>query len=611
MGNPVTENPLATRSDVQRAVRQLVAPLEPHHSPGGALVRVGAAGASFPNHEAGIEGYARSLWGVATLAAGGGEFDGWKRYRSGLVNGTDPEHPEYWGTIADGRQKVVEGSCLGMALGLVPEQLWEPLDEAERERVQTWLTAANGEWIPDNNWRFFRVLANVGLSSVEAPFDRQQVATDLDRLETFALDDGWYADGPDAPVDYYCAWTMHVEGLLYAWLAEDDPERAARFRRRAIEFASEYRHLFEPSGRAVPYGRSLTYRFAQAAFWGALALVGRDADLPWGEIRGLWLRNLRWWFDQPIFAADGTLTVGYRYPSQKMTERYNSPSSPYWAFRAFLPLIVDADHPFWTADERPLPELDRQRPIEAADLLVRREPDHVVAFTGGTAAPRYRNKYDKFAYSSHFGFGVDDGIAGLDACGIDSTLVVSTDGEHFRGRTAALDGSVDDGIAASTWDPFDDVTIRTKVLPVGPWHVRIHQLEAARAIETAEGGFALPTTEERYADDVRETTEGQMAAVSFEDFSGLRAVGGGDRCEPAVTTPVPNTNVQHPRTAVPVLSRSFEPGSYRFATAVLGVPGTASPTAWTEPPTVEWTWSGATIGDGEGETRQTVNLEQQ
>jgi len=612
MRNPVVQNPLQSRSDLQRAVRQLVAPLEAHHSSGGALIRPGVTGAWFPNREAGIEGYARSLWGIAALAAGGGSFDGWDRYRAGLINGTDPDHAEYWGTIADGHQKVVESSCIGMALGLVPEQLWVPLDDEERANVQRWLTAANGESIPDNNWRFFRVLANVGLAAVGAEYDSAQVETDLDRLEEFALGDGWYVDGPDAQVDYYSAWTMHVEGLLYAWLA-DDTERTARLRERAVSFVDDYQYLFEESGRAIPYGRSQTYRFAQAAFWGALALAGRDADLPWGEVRGLWLRNLRWWFDQPIFAADGTLTLGYRYPSLKMTEPYNSPASPYWAFRAFLPLTVDADHPFWTADEQSLPDLDRQRTLNHANLVMRREADHVVALTGGTDAPNYSNKYDKFAYSSHFGFGVDDGVAGLDACGVDSTLVVSADGEHYRGRSADLRSSVATGVARSVWEPFDDVTVSTWVVPVGSWHVRAYRLDTDRRIESADGGFALPTTDEREADDVIETTDDRSATVRFQDFSGVRALATtatGDTTDGDVVRPSPNTNLQHPRTAVPVLTRTFEPGTHRFASAVLGVPGESErPDVWSSPPSVAWTSDGVDVFDGEGSLVQSLDGE--
>ena len=96
LANPLAGNPLRTRADLQRAVRDLVAPLLPHFSPGGARVRLGSFGAAFPPADAELEGFARPLWGLAPLAAGGGEFAHWERWRRGLEAGCDPEHPERW-----------------------------------------------------------------------------------------------------------------------------------------------------------------------------------------------------------------------------------------------------------------------------------------------------------------------------------------------------------------------------------------------------------------------------------------------------------------------------------------------------------------------------------
>lgn len=62
----------------------------------------------------------------------------------------------------------------------------------------------------------------------------------------------------------------------------------------------------------------MTYRFAMAAFWGALALAlalaGEEA-LPWGVVKGLYLRHLRWWSRPEIADRDGVLSVGYGYPT--------------------------------------------------------------------------------------------------------------------------------------------------------------------------------------------------------------------------------------------------------------------------------------------------------
>ena len=78
------------------------------------------------------------------------------------------------------------------------------------------------------------------------------------------------------------------------------------------------------SASSVPFGRSLTYRFAMIAFWSAVAFSGVDEFSP-GVVKGLILRHLRWWQQQPIFDRDGILTLGFAYPNLAMCEDYNSP----------------------------------------------------------------------------------------------------------------------------------------------------------------------------------------------------------------------------------------------------------------------------------------------
>src|SRR2546423_389060 len=96
--NPMAGNPLLTKDDVRRAVVDLVEPIVAHLSPGGARARLGSFGAHFPGRVAELEGYARPLWGIVPLVAGGGTFAHWDRWVAGLANGTDPEGPEYWGS---------------------------------------------------------------------------------------------------------------------------------------------------------------------------------------------------------------------------------------------------------------------------------------------------------------------------------------------------------------------------------------------------------------------------------------------------------------------------------------------------------------------------------
>ena len=95
---PIAGNPLKTRADVQEAVRQICEPLKPHYSVGKARVRLGATCTNYGEARCEMEAFARPFWGLIPLAAGGGESDFWEICREGLRNGTNPLHPEYWGS---------------------------------------------------------------------------------------------------------------------------------------------------------------------------------------------------------------------------------------------------------------------------------------------------------------------------------------------------------------------------------------------------------------------------------------------------------------------------------------------------------------------------------
>lgn len=68
--------------------------------------------------------------------------------------------------------------------------------------------------------------------------------------------------------DYYIPWAIQYYGLLYSKFAADtDPRRSALYRERATLFARQFVYWFDANGAALPFGRSLTYRFAQNSFW--------------------------------------------------------------------------------------------------------------------------------------------------------------------------------------------------------------------------------------------------------------------------------------------------------------------------------------------------------
>lgn len=112
----VTSNRVLTRHDMVRLLNDLLTPLEACQSTGGARVRIGHGGAGFDPVAAELEGYARALWGLGPLLASEPEHPLFRTMRvkwvQGLINGTDPNHVEYWGDCSDRDQRLVEQAAI-------------------------------------------------------------------------------------------------------------------------------------------------------------------------------------------------------------------------------------------------------------------------------------------------------------------------------------------------------------------------------------------------------------------------------------------------------------------------------------------------------------------
>lgn len=498
---PIQSNPLRTKEDLRLAFRQLTDPLLPYYSPGRALLQLGATGAGYSEAVAGMEGFSRVLWGLIPLLAGGG--DGGPLLDvclEGIRNGTDPAHGEYWGCAGDYDQRLVEMAAFGLALALVPEKLIEGLGRSGVEQLAEWLRPINGSKLWDCNWVLFRVMVQMGFRKAGLDYDRELTLQTLDEIERFYLGGGWYADGVGGHSDYYVPFAIQYYTLLYAvFMEDDDPERAKLYRERAAVFAEDFIHWFAEDGAALPYGRSLSYRFSQAAFWSVMAFAQVETPYPLGVIKGIILRHLRWWMAQPIFSSDGLLTIGYAYPNLVMAEGYNSPGSPYWAMKTFLILALPDSHTFWSAEELPLPGLQPRAMQKAPHLVLCRQQDpgvsHVAAFNSGHPASNEHThtsaKYEKFVYSTFFGFSVPRAEWGLAQGAFDSMLALSEGDNLYRVKRRCEETEVCEDFLYAKWKPWADVVVQTWIIPGVPWHVRVHHIATGRVLDTAEGGFAL------------------------------------------------------------------------------------------------------------------------
>lgn len=581
-------NELRTRQDMIDAAAALIQPLIPCLSPGKSRLLLGHTGVCYDEGVAGMEGFSRVLWALVPMLAGKVPQAEplWQLWKEGIINGTDPEHEEYWGDIGSCDQRMVEMAVMGMALCLVPERFYGELTTRQQDNLFRWLNQINHHEMPRNNWQFFRILVNIGFLNVGRPVDDKRLQSDLDDMEGHYTADGWYFD-KETQRDYYTLWAFHYYGLVYAAAMDSrDPQRAERFRQRARLMLPRFACWFDREGRGLPYGRSLTYRFAQGSFFSACALAGVTAEkVDWGQLKGLLLQNLRYWLRQPIFDRDGVLTIGYGYPNLIMSEGYNGPGSAYWAMKVFAVLALPEEHPFWQAEERPC-DVPPVFCDEHVRLLLTRDGDNrqVVAYTAGNHAYEHMHedeKYEKFAYSTQFAFSVVKEAGALNRGAFDSMLAVKGGKDLWHARSGCDSFSITEKEVTFTWRPMDGVRIESRIIPWGMWHVRRHVVTADRPVEAAEGAFAIPRDwpGRRLCDRVATAIRADAAcalAHGEKGTSAIYAIQGYEKGE--VIYPEANTNLMYPRTVLPTLHAHLPAGTTTLVCCVFTDAGNACPT---------------------------------
>lgn len=569
---------MRTKQHYSALVARWIAAAVPHLSVDCTRLHAGDTAAQYPDDVAGMEGFIRLLWGLFPLISGGVTPPWHDKFITGVRHGCDPQHPGYWGDVGDNDQRCVEMAAFGLGLALPGSGLWQALTPGEQDNLVRWLSQSADVAVPDNNWHFFPVLIQLGLKCVGREYDMAVIDRHLDAIEPFWLGNGWYCDGKGKPRDYYIASAFHFYGLIYSHFMQDvDPARCLRYRQRAQQFAEDYRYYFTADGAGIPFGRSLTYRFVQVAFWSAVAFTGLEVFSP-GVVKGLILRHLDYWLDQPFTDASGLFSIGYAYPNLIMAEDYNSPGSPYWALKAMLILALPEESAFWQAACEPLAALEAIHPIPQAGQIIVHSAAHRHAWllmSGQFDKNNFVNfdqKYGKFAYSSQFGFTLERGRYGLNHAAVDSMLLFSAGDEYYRGRRACDSAEVTASWVRSSWRPWDDVTVTSWLLPLEEGHVRIHRIATPRPLSCVEGGFA--------ANHHRQICLNQRAdAITVEtsdDYSRIVNLHG-DRHPRVVTTP-PNSNVLYAAPAdIPCLSGQLSAGTHWLACYVSADPGAVRP----------------------------------
>ena len=559
----------SSKKAAEQALLDVLNPLKPFYSESGARIHVGVTSTHYENDTIPMEAFARPLWGLVPFWTGGGsdpEFE--ELYRKGLEAGPDPSHPDYWHTCRDYDQKFCEMAAIAFGMLFCPEKVWEPLSERGKDNLVEWLWEINRNECCACNWQFFSIMTNVALYKAGRPYDKKRLQEGLDCIDAYYDAGGWYNDGNGGDKDYYNPFVMVTYGMVYArFMEKEDPERCRRYIERALAFGKDYIYWFSEDGSAFAYGRSMTYRFAQAAYFSVCALCGVEV-FPLPVLKGILARHLTHWLNLPIWDNADILSIGYAYPNLQMSESYNAPGSPYWAMKAFMFLGLPEDHPFWAAECAPLPKLDERKYLEHAGMVIQRGKENVVALVPGRLVADGHShtveKYSKFAYSSKFGFSIMRSNVTLAECAPDSMLAFEAYGYFFVKDVIDPDFTVSDERLIFSWSPIKGIHVKTTIEPTQTGHIRTHEITSDVECKAYDCGFAVSTDDRKpYSRTENEDT----SCVENEDgYCSVRAVEGDGAGQ--VLIPDPNTNLMSSKTSIPMAVYAIRPGVQTIRTQV-------------------------------------------
>jgi hypothetical protein len=495
----------------QDSARRLLEPLAALMRPGRADLEIHGAPSDHDRQADRLESFARPLTLAAFwLQSAARPEDAAFRtrlatwFREGLVLGTDPASPHYWGPDASYHQHHVEMGLTAIALQVAARDIWTPLSPEEKNQVARWFATCRGGGIVNNNHLFMSVhiLEFLGRHGYAHRTDRAVITAHLNQLETMHRGGGWFEDGINQAYDHYNAYAFHFYGLMWAHLhGAHDAARATRWRDWAQLFVRDYQHFFAASGEHPAFGRSITYRFNCLNVFG-LALAENCTDVAPGLLRRLCTRNLDFFLSRPIYTAQGVLAPGFTDRFDKIIEPYSAPASPYWAAKGFTPLLLPPNHAFWHDAEQPLPaERGFVHVMKAPGLVTRSVPGGDIeilnagSMVGNTQLRYGAWKWSKLSYRTgvHFCYAFPE----ISNVSLDSALTAQVDDGRIFGRHSTVAVELTDDHLGYSWNlGFKtgqvNTSVETFVFWRAGWLLQVHHYEARQPVVLRVGGFSLP-----------------------------------------------------------------------------------------------------------------------
>jgi len=247
-------------------------------------------------------------------------------------------------------QNLVEFGALSISLLAIPEILWDPLSQSQKDKLAaTMISYGDGPTVP-SNWKFFNIFVLSFFECKGYSINKNLLTEYLQKTLDHYRGEGWYNDNP--AYDYYSMWAFQMYGMVWSEYIGKKyyPEFAQQFLDNFKEVKDYYPYMFSRKGEMIMWGRSISYRYASIA---PFPLMGyeNDSKTNYGWMRRIASGTLLQFLQNPDFLKDSVPTLGFYGAFEPAVQSYSCRGSIYWSGKAFLGLLVPENNPFWTATE--------------------------------------------------------------------------------------------------------------------------------------------------------------------------------------------------------------------------------------------------------------------
>lgn len=305
-----------------------------------------------------LEGLCRTLFVAApllkenpSLTAHNIKVADYYRYHIGkLVDSTSKTYIRPRAKNGGPSQVLVEFGALSVSLFVIPEIIWEPLSQSQKDALAaTMISYGDGPTVP-SNWKFFNIFVLSFFKNKGYKVNENLLKEYLDKSLQHYRGDGWYNDNP--AYDYYSMWAFQMYGRLWSEFFGKKyyPEYAAKFLNNFKEVKDNYPYMFSRNGEMIMWGRSITYRIGSIV---PFPLMGLDNDRStnYGWMRRVSSGVLLQFLQNPDLLKDNIPTLGFYGAFEPAVQSYSCRGSVFWMGKAFLGLLVPQNSPFWTSIE--------------------------------------------------------------------------------------------------------------------------------------------------------------------------------------------------------------------------------------------------------------------